>query len=187
MEKSIEFRPLTPPDWPDLEQLFGVHGAAAGCWCMWWRQTQNEFQRLHGESNRLALKSLVESGTIPGILSYRDGEPTGWCAIEPREAYHRLERSKTLARIDTKPVWSLTCFYVSKQHRGEGLMRSLLNSAIDWAAKNHARIIEAYPISSDEKIRSSSAYTGVLPIFTDCGFVEVVRRTPRQPIVRKYL
>jgi hypothetical protein len=66
-------------------------------------------------------------------------------------------------------------------------MRSLLNSAIDWAAKNHARIIEAYPISSDEKIRSSSAYTGVLPIFTDCGFVEVVRRTPRQPIVRKYL
>jgi GNAT superfamily N-acetyltransferase len=111
----------------------------------------------------------------------------GWCAIEPWEAYPRLERSRMLARVDTKRVWSLTCFFVSKQYRGEGLMRGLLNAAIDWAAKNHARIIEAYPIASEEKIRSSSAHTGVLPIFTDSGFIEVVRRTPRQPIVRKYL
>jgi GNAT superfamily N-acetyltransferase len=186
-DKPIEFRPLVPGDWNNLEQLFGKRGASGGCWCMWWKQTQAEFDRLHGEPNRLAFKSLVESGTVPGVIAYQDNEPAGWCAIEPRESYPRLERSRILARVDDQPVWSVTCFYIGKQHRRKGLMRGLLNAAIGWAVKNGANIIEAYPFVTQTGVRSSAAYLGVVPVFLETGFVEVVRRTPRRLIMRKLL
>jgi len=186
-EKSIEFHPLVPDKWDDLEQLFGKKGAVGGCWCMYWRQTAAEFGKMRGEPNRLAFKSLVESGTVPGVLAYQGNEPTGWCAIGPRESYSRLERTKVLAPIDTQPAWSITCFYIAKQHRGKGLMRGLLNAAIDWAGNNGARIIESYPFDPAAEIRSSAAYTGVVPVYIDTGFIEVMRRSPRRPIMRKFL
>ena len=34
-----------------------------------------------------------ESGTTSGLVAYLDGEPVGWCAVEPRSAYPRLLRS----------------------------------------------------------------------------------------------
>jgi len=42
------------------------------------------------------------------------GEPVGWAAFGPREGYIRLEHSKSLARVDETPVWSLVCFYVAR-------------------------------------------------------------------------
>ncbi|MBM4430292.1 MAG: GNAT family N-acetyltransferase, partial [Chloroflexi bacterium] len=42
-EASWEFHRLTPERWADFEELFGPRGAAGGCWCMWWRLTQREF------------------------------------------------------------------------------------------------------------------------------------------------
>ena len=154
---------------------------------MWWKQTQAEFDKMHGEPNRLAFRSLVESGTVPGVLAYQDNEPTGWCAIEPRESYSRLGRAKVLAPVDSQPVWSITCFYIGRQHRGKGLMRGLLNAAIDWAAKNEAHIVESYPFDTQKGTRSSAAYMGVVPVYLEVGFVEVMRRSPRRPIMRKFL
>ena len=29
---NLEFYPLTPDRWPDLEALFGPRGAVGGCW-----------------------------------------------------------------------------------------------------------------------------------------------------------
>ncbi len=186
-EKSLEFRPLTSEKWDDLELLFGVHGAMGGCWCMWWKQTQTEFDKKHGESNRLAFEFLVNSGTVPGVLAYLDNEPAGWCAIEPRESYSRLERSKVLAPVDNQSVWSITCFYIGKAYRRKGLMRILLKAAADWAGKNGATIVESYPLDTQGGARSSAAYMGVVPVYLDAGFVEVARRSPRRPIMRKYL
>ena len=183
----MEFRPLIKSDWHNLEHLFGKRGAVGGCWCMWWKQTQAEFDALHGEPNRLALKSIVESGTVPGILAYQENDPAGWCAIESRESYSRLARAKVLAPVDTQPVWSITCFYIGRQYRRKGLMRDLLYAAIDWAESNGAHIIESYPFDTQEGIRSSAAYMGVVPVFLEACFAEVLRRSLRRPIMRKYL
>jgi GNAT superfamily N-acetyltransferase len=183
--KSMEFHPLIPERWNDLEKLFGKHGAAGGCWCMWWRQTRAEFSRQHGESNRTAFKAIVESGIVPGLLAYSDREPVGWCAVEPRKSYPALDRSKTLARVDDEPVWSVPCFYIAKHFRYRGLMRDLLTAAINWADRHGARIVEAYPLETKIKLHDSSIYTGVVPVFREAGFIEVLRRSKRQPIMRK--
>jgi len=121
------------------------------------------------------------------VLAYQDTEPAGWCAVEPRESYSRLRRAKVLAAVDNQPVWSITCFYIGKQYRRKGLMRGLLNAAIDWAEKNGAHIIESYPFDTQKGVRSSAAYMGVVPVYLEVGFVEVMRRSPRRPIMRKFL
>jgi GNAT superfamily N-acetyltransferase len=183
--ESLEFHPLTPERWGELEKLFGKRGASGGCWCMWWKQTRAEFDRQRGEPNRLAFKAIVESGVVPGLLAYSDDEPAGWCAVEPRESYTALERSRVLARVDDEPVWSIPCFYVGRHFRRRGLMRTLLTEAIDWAGKHGARIVEAYPIEPKSSLNYSSFYTGIVPVFREAGFVEVCRRSKRRPIMRR--
>ena len=120
--KDLSFHPLQPERWDDFEDLFGEHGAFESCWCMWWRLTRAEFQRMLGEENRRAAKSVVDSGEIPGILAYHEGRPVAWCSVGPRENFPALERSRKLKRVDAKPVWSVVCFYMAEDYRGKGLM-----------------------------------------------------------------
>ena len=150
---------------------------------MWWRLTTQESSRGWGEGNKRAFRQLVESGAIPGLLAYVDGQVAAWCAIEPREAYPRLNRSPTLKPVDDTPVWSVTCFFVAKGHRGKGVMRGLLRAATKYATQHGARIIEGYPVDARGRQRVYS-WTGYLSTFMRHSFVEVARRSPKRPIVR---
>src|SRR4030042_6098717 len=67
---KMEFRPVTPDRWADIEELFGPRGACGGCWCMYWRQTRSEYEKFKGETNRLALQALVKSADVPGLIAY---------------------------------------------------------------------------------------------------------------------
>jgi len=182
---NLEFHPLTPERWTDLEKLFGERGACGGCWCMWWRLKRSDFMRQRGEANRKALKEIVDSGEVPGILAYVDGEAVGWCAVAPREAYQALERSRVLKRVDDKPVWSVVCFFVAKPFRGKGLTVKLLKAAIAYVCKHGGKIIEGYPIEPKKgRMPDPFAYTGLVSSFLKAGFVEVLRRSESRPIMR---
>jgi len=181
---DLEFHPLTPERWPDLEMLFGEHGACGGCWCMWWRLTRSQFDKQKGEGNRKALKKIVDSGRTPGILAYADRQPVAWCSVAPREDYPSLERSRTLKRVDEEPVWSVVCFFVAKPFRGRGIMVPLLRSAVQYAKEHGARIMEGYPIESKKPLPASFLWTGVASVFRKAEFVEVLRRSETRPIMR---
>lgn len=185
MSLNLEFHPLTPERWADLEKLFGKHGAYGGCWCMWWRLNRSEFMKQKGEGNRKALKAIVDSGEIPGILAYANGEPAGWCSVAPRERYPTLERSRVLKRVDDKPVWSIVCFFVTKQFRHKGVTVALLKSAIEHVKKHGGKIIEGYPVEPKKGYTPDAfAYTGLASAFRKAGFAEVLRRSETRPIVR---
>src|SRR5438093_10655082 len=127
---KLQFQPLTPPRWRDLEKLFGERGACGGCWCMWWRIKRAEFKQKKGEKNKKAFKKIVAAGDIPGIIAYADDQPVGWCALAPRKKYPLLENSRVLARIDDQPVWSVVCFFVAKPFRGKGVTGQLAKAAV---------------------------------------------------------
>ena len=152
---------------------------------MWWRLSAKEFAAQRGEGNRRAMRRIVESGEIPGLLAYRDGEPIGWCSVAPREAFLRLERSPLLERIDDQPVWSIVCFYVASRHRRQGMMEALIRGAIDYVRTRGGRILEAYPVEpKSERTPPLYLYHGVPSAFHRAGFVEVARRSERRTIVR---
>lgn len=180
--------PLTPERWEDLEQLFGRSGAYGGCWCMWWRITRRQFGEDAGENNRRALKTIVERGEVPGVVAYREGTPVGWCSLGPRANYGSLERSPVLKRLDERPVWSIVCFFIGKDWRGQGLARQILRGAIEYAREQGAEVLEAYPTAPrGKRLDPVSSFMGIPSVYRAEGFVERARPSESRIIMRKEL
>lgn len=181
---KLTFHPLTPDRWPDFELLFGGNGACGGCWCMAWRLPSKEFKQKQGDPNRRAMKKIVSTQTPPGILAYAGKEPVGWIALAPRETFVRLANSRVLAPIDEKPVWSVICFFIRKDHRKQGLSVELLKAAAKFAKKNKAKILEGYPQEIGKDLPAPFVWTGLASAFRQAGFQEAARRSPTRPIMR---
>jgi len=134
--------------------------------------------------NRVALKRLVDSGTPPGLIAYRGREPVGWISIGPREDYAKLVRSPVMKAVDDKPVWSVICFVVPTEHRGQGVARALLAGAVAYARKRGATLVEAYPVDKPGRSADVNMWFGAKSMYDRAGFREVARRKPARPIVR---
>jgi GNAT superfamily N-acetyltransferase len=186
--QQVEFHPVSPDRWRDLEILFGPRGACAGCWCMWWRMPRSQFKAQKGDGTRQALKRLIDAGEMVGLLAYANGQPVGWCAVAPRERFPVLERSRILKRVDDEPVWSVVCFFVEKSFRGQGLTTALLRAAVAYAERQGARIVEGYPVEpKTPRMPDVFAYTGLASAFRQAGFAEVLRRSETRPIMRYFI
>ena len=184
----LKVRPVTPDRWDDLVRLFGNRGACGGCWCMLYKQTRSQFERMKGEGNRRALKRLVDAGRVPGLLGYIGREPVAWCAVEPRASYPSLERSRILKPVDDRPVWSVICFFVAKPWRRSGVATRILDAAADYARRRGGTIIEGYPVvPKNDPMPDVFACTGIASAFRRVGFEEVARRSPTRPIMRRHL
>ncbi|MCI0355738.1 MAG: GNAT family N-acetyltransferase [Acidobacteria bacterium] len=183
---KLTFHPLTPARWNDAVALFGPRGACAGCWCMAWRLPYAQYQKQAGAGNRRTLRRLVKAGSSPGVLAYVDGRPAGWCSIAPREEFAFLSRSRVLRPVDEASVWSVSCFFVGRQYRRQGVTVPLIKAAVHLARKKGARIVEGYPVDPQHgKLPGAFLWTGIPKTFLRAGFKEVARRSATRPVMRK--
>jgi GNAT superfamily N-acetyltransferase len=186
--KSFKYRPVTQEHWSDFEALFGKSGAYGGCWCMWWRSKRSEFEARGNTGNRAAMKELIQSGTVPGILIYDGDQPAAWCSVAPREQYGSLNRSHVLKKIDDLSVWSLVCLFVAKGYRKQGITRAAIQSAIDYVRSKGGKVIEAYPtLPKEQRLPPVSSFMGLPAMFETEGFVEVARPSESKVVMRYYL
>lgn len=182
---TIDIRPLTLELWPAFEKVMGPNGAYAGCWCSYWRVSWSEYKARSGDGHKARYKKIVKAGPPPGLLAFIDEEPAGWVQICPRADLPTLDRSDTLARVDDKPVWSISCFFIRRGYRRKGVSKALIKGALDFAKQHGAKIVEAYPYTVSEKKTATSIYTGVTSSFETAGFKPVIARKPHRPIMRK--
>ena len=188
---AFSTRPLTPGTWADLEELFGLPGGSIvrGCWCMFYRRSGNP-PGADGPpgsvraANKQAMCDLVGSGAVPGLIGYSDGQPAGWISSGPREEYQKLRRSPIMKPVDDTPVWSVVCSYVARPYRGHGMQHLLLDAAIEYASRNGARVVEAYPIDKAERSHDDFMFFGTRSLYERAGFREVVRRSPTRVVMR---
>ena len=181
----FRFLPATPARWKDLQTLFGPKGACAGCWCMWFRLPRSEWAAGKGEGNKRALAQLLRAGTEPGIIAYAGREPAGWVALAPREEYVRLASSRTLKAIDERPVWSVSCFFIGRAYRGQGLMTQLIVAAVAFARKRGATLLEGYPANPKKRTADAFLYTGTRSAFARAGFEVAARPSQAAVIMRR--
>jgi len=184
---DLSFHPVIAQRWDDFETLFGPRGAVGGCWCMWFRLKRSEFEVQKGEGNKQAMRRIIDSGEIPGLLAYHQEEPVGWCSVAPREDFPVLDRSRILKRVDDQPVWSVVCFFIARAYRQQGVSLQLLKAALDYAQEHGARILEGYPVEPKKgSTPDVFAYTGLASMFLQLGFVEAARRSETRPLMRYY-
>jgi len=178
---DLTIRPLTPELWPALEDLFGEHGAVNGCWCMYWR-IGSEYRKRPRQENKTEFHEIVERGPAPGLLAFSEDLPVGWCQLTPRDALPWLDHTWRLKRIDDLPVWSISCLYVRKGHRRQGITSGLIAAALVAAKHAGAPTLEAYPL--DANLTPSASGTGYASTFKSAGFEVVARHVPPRPIMR---
>ena len=186
---EVQFKAATPARWKDIETLFGERGACGGCWCMAWRLSRAQWQAgkpKNGAGNKRAFQKIVADGQQPGVIAYLGKQPVGWCAVAPREEYPGLARSRVLKPVDDQSVWSITCLFVFKPYRRQGLSGRLLDAAVALAGRRGARIVEGYPIEpSMQKTPDPFLWLGTPAAFRKAGFQEVARRSRSRPIMRR--
>ena len=188
IRSKYNFYPVTKQNWKDFEELFGERGACGGCWCMYWRLKRKDFEAKKGTGNKRAMKKIIDSGVIPGILAFNNTEPVGWCSVASRDDFLVLENSRILKRIDDKPVWSVVCLFIKKNYRNQGLSVQLLKAAKKYVKKQGGRILEGYPVEpKKEKMPDVFAWTGLASAFLKAGFKEQVRRSETRPIMRAFV
>ena len=152
---------------------------------MLWRLERSQFENQKGEKNRVAMRRIVDSGEIPGILAYANNHPIGWCAVAPRRTYPTLARSRILKPIDDEPVWSIACLFVEKSSRRRGVSVALLKAAIEFVHSRGGRMVEGYPVEPrKDEIPDVFAWTGLASAFCQAGFTECARRSETRPIMR---
>jgi len=171
---GITVVPATPDRWADVVTVLGGNGDK-GCWC----QAPRGVVRRYGEEppapRREVLRAQLDDEPPPGMLAYVDGEVAGWCGFGPRPNLPRLERSRTIPKIDDKPVWSILCFNIRTGYRRQGVAAALLDGVIEFARKSGAPGVEAYPIDpGGERVNTGFGYVGLTPWFERRGFRRVI-------------
>jgi ribosomal protein S18 acetylase RimI-like enzyme len=188
---SFTTQPLSESNFADLEAIFNARGCsvARSCWCMYYRKTggtgwgQGDYAKLK-EGNRRSLKSLAQRGEQVGLIGYRDGVPVGWVSFAPRADFARLANSTIMKAVDDQPVWSIICFVVPSEYRGQGVARQMLDAAIAFCRRKKVKLLEAYPVDKEGPSADSSLWFGTKSMFDAAGFEEVARRKPQRPVVR---
>ena len=175
---ELVFREVDRRSWPDFAALFESPGAPKYCWCMAWRSMGAEDRKGPGAKRRKAMQALVDEGVPVGLLAYEEGRPIAWCSIAPRETYRPLGGPESPGEC----VWSIACFFVPRERRGEGLSQALLEAAVDHAKRRGASAIEAYPVDPDSP---SYRFMGFVDLFRRNGFRAVGRAGSRRHVMRR--
>ena len=192
---AVSVVPANEASWADLQTVFGTRGAASRCQCQRYKLRQREsFASFPTDERAQRLREQTdcghpESGTTSGLVAYVDGEPVGWCAVEPRTAYEGLLRNNRVPWADRAEdktddgVWAVTCFVTRVGFRKKGVSRALTCAAVDFARERGARALEGYPMSTKNTLLEE-LHVGTESVFADAGLVEVSRPTPRRVVMR---
>jgi len=181
---KLRVQPLTPRLWPALVDLFQDSGVCRRCWCMYWRIGSGYHKQPPG-ANKSAFRQIVKKGPPPGLLAFDGDTAVGWCQLTSRDSLAWLNRARGLKPIDDLPVWCISCFYVRKGRRKQGVTTALIREALKFARRAGAPALEAYPL--DGSLSPSASFTGYASTFLKLGFKPALRRIPSRPILRRAL
>ena len=172
-EQTWETHPVTPDRFDDFVDIINPKRRAYSCWCLSHRLRASDIRELGGDGpddRERAMRALCEREHPPGVVTYLDGTPVGWCSISPRSQIPRLVRSTLILPTDDLPVWSIICVVVRGGHRRQGVVGHLLEGAVAYAAANGAPAVEAHPVDPPGRMDTTMAFVGTRSMFEKAGF-----------------
>jgi GNAT superfamily N-acetyltransferase len=196
MDAAITVVPANEASWNELKAVFGTRGDPSSCQCQRFKIRDMEWSSVPVEERTDRLREQTNcdhpgARTTSGLVAYLDGEPVGWCAVQPRAAYLRLLRTRVpwTGRAEDKTddgIWAVTCFVTRTGFRHRGASRVLASATVDFARDRGARALEGYPMITQpgQEITWGELYVGSRSIFAAAGFAEVSRPTLRRVVMR---
>jgi GNAT superfamily N-acetyltransferase len=182
-------KPLGPDTWDAFAQLAERHnGVWNGCWCTWFHTFYAEKEHT-AEGNRALKERLVNEGRAHAALVLDGDVAVAWCEYgSPDELPNIYHRKEYEADLDRLPDYRLTCFFVDKKYRRQGLAEVALHGALQLIEQAGGGIVEAYPQDTHgQKVSASFLYNGTRSLFEQAGFSYVRSKGKNHCVMRKVI
>ena len=166
---SLTAQPLDASTWDAFAELVERNnGIFGGCWCIgfhaergqWARSREIKEDRVRTDRAHAALV-LDENGVAQGWCQY--GSPAELPTIKHRRMYDK--------DAPPWPDWRITCFYVDRKHRGQGIARVALEGALEQIARAGGGLVEAISeVTDGREAQGRFLYSATVELFEQYGF-----------------
>jgi GNAT superfamily N-acetyltransferase len=170
----VHVKALDASTWPDFAALTERHdGVWGGCWCLGFHAEGAK----RGPHRRAAKETRVREGRAHAALVFDAEECVGWCQFGSPEELPRIKHRKAYeAGAPEPPDWRITCFFVDRRYKRQGVAATALAGALEEIARLGGGRVESYPEDvAGRKVSNSFLHNGTLAMFEREGF-EPVRK-----------
>jgi len=163
-----------------VERNNGIFG---GCWCIGFHPEGLST----AEVNRERKHDRVCSGTAHAALVFEGDECLGWCQFGAPDEVPRIKNRPAYEKTRTTlSDWRITCCYVGKGHRRQGVSTAAIAGAMELIADLGGGTVEGYPEDAAD-VSASFLFLGALSSFEKLGFVRDRKIGKHRWVVTKYV
>jgi GNAT superfamily N-acetyltransferase len=177
-------KPLSAETWDAYARMMERHnGVFGGCWCTWFHTLQSEKTYDAGD-NRALKERLVKEGRAWAALVFDGDEAVAWCQFgTPADLPNIHHRKQYDAELDVLPDYRITCIFVDKKYRRQGVTAIALRGALELIAQRGGGVVEGYPHDNDGK-KISVLYNSTRALYEREGFSYVRPKGLRNCVMR---
>ncbi|GAA2799025.1 hypothetical protein GCM10010441_25060 [Kitasatospora paracochleata] len=170
---SLTVRPLSASTWDAFAELVERNnGIFGGCWCIGYHPERGR----PGIDHRTVKEQRVRTGRAHAALVLdEDGAAQGWCQYGPPDELPAIKHRRAYDQ-DAPPLpdWRITCLYVDRRHRHQGIARTALEGALDLIAHAGGGLVEAISETTlGRRAQSGFLFSGTVELFEEHGFTRV--------------
>lgn len=156
-----------------------------GCWCVAFHLKPGEPPGTAAE-NRAYKERLVRANRSHAALVYDGSDVVGWCQFGPPAELPA--RMRGYGKLDVaSPDWRITCFFVDRDRRGEGIAKAALLGALRIIATKGGGTVDGYPIAipRGKPYSNNFLWSGVESMFAELGFRRLGNLGSSKLVMRK--
>ncbi|MEQ7123099.1 GNAT family N-acetyltransferase [Actinopolymorpha sp. B11F2] len=171
--KPYTVRPLDASTWDAFAELVERNGGVfGGCWCMGGHPEAAQ----EGLDKRAAKEERVRTGRAHAALVFdAEGVAQGWARYGSLEELPGISHRRAYEQDPPpRPDWRISCFYVDKRHRRQGVARAALEGALDQIARAGGGLVEAIPeVTTGRTAHGRFLFNATVELFEQNGFQRV--------------
>ncbi|HTT26699.1 MAG TPA: GNAT family N-acetyltransferase [Thermoplasmata archaeon] len=166
-----------------MEKHNGIFG---GCWCIAFHLGPDEGKQ-GAKAYRAMKHARVKAGTAHAAMVFDGRDAIGWCQFgSPAELPNIRSRKEYEKGVERPPDWRITCFFIDRERRGNGVAQVALRAALEEISRLGGGTVEAYPEDyTGERTSSSFLCSGTLGMFEQAGFSRSRKIAMRRWVVTK--
>ncbi|MCB1357210.1 MAG: GNAT family N-acetyltransferase [Maritimibacter sp.] len=180
-------RALGPATWDAYAALVERHnGVWGGCWCLVFHEGQKKDAP---DERRARKRAMVAAGRSHAALVFDGARAIGWAQYGARDELRHIKnrRAYDAGAGDEAPAdWRITCFFVDRDYRRQGVGAQALRGALDMIAEAGGGTVEAFPEALEgQKTSAGFLWNGTLGMFERAGFAPARKIGKHRWVVRR--
>jgi len=170
---SYSIRLLNASTWDAFAELVeGNNGIYGGCWCIAYHPECGQRELNYREVK----EDRVKTGRAHAALVVDEtGKVQGWCQYGSPEELSNIKHKREYDKeAPPLPQWRITCIFVDKKHRRQGVARAALEGALDQITHAGGGLVEAIPETViGREAQGRFLFSATVELFEEYGFSRV--------------